>query len=239
MREYSGEEIDAWIAERTERMPDFAYFGGEDLNYNGRFISVHRDSYCLDRSNWRRIKEDAEEAFPDAFWTMPCSHWAVGWIDHLMVDVTNREAVAWCMNVCDDLQDYPIYDEDDWSSLEHDEEWECFCNNAVPDISKNLEKRQFELEGYIEEGELLTEAEDALLAAIRWFDDLSKEDTEQHLSRALSDLHDRGYFGSGDDFWVDADKPEVMEAVETHIVAAWRGTLTEELHDAGQLELPL
>lgn len=237
MREYSDEEIDAWIEEHTQPMDSFAYFGDEDLSMNAVFYTTHRDVDCLGESNWRRILADAQEKFPESFWVMKCNHWAVGWMDHLMVDVTDREAVAWCMDVLDELEDYPVYDESDLSEVEHEATWNTFTSCTVHDVGKYLEQRQFELEGYVEEGDELNAFETDLLAAIRWFDSLDQDATELLLWTALKEEVDHA--GSGDDFCIDTDDSDVRQAVVDHLLATWRAGVAAENYNPNQLELAL
>ena len=92
--------------------------------------SQHRDSDCLSRSNYRRILEDLlkldgkhqtddTECFVYDF---RASHWAVGWVEYILVKQDAPEEIKQAAGeiICA-LSDYPVYDESDWTELEHEE----------------------------------------------------------------------------------------------------------------------
>lgn len=94
------------------------YFGGR-----GRWWVVaaqHRDSTALDRSNFaamRRLIEDAKGGYA----IESAGHWAVGWLEYLLVDGRDRNALRAAIHAHIRLNDYPILDEDAFSQLEWNE----------------------------------------------------------------------------------------------------------------------
>jgi hypothetical protein len=84
---------------------------------------VTRDSDALARSNWEVITQDMQGRFPDACDVMHCTHWACGWIDHLMIDTQDSDAMRACVEWVNALADYPVADDEHFSETEW-EEWE-------------------------------------------------------------------------------------------------------------------
>mgnify|MGYP001572232116 CR=1 FL=1 len=88
---------------------------------------INRDSRTLDRSNFRSMERlleavDARERGEDdepAVAIERSSHWAVGWIDRLVVRPGSAAATE-AMRLHAKLDDYPVLDEEDWSELECD-----------------------------------------------------------------------------------------------------------------------
>lgn len=92
--------------------------------------SVHRDSDVLERSNFVIITDrlnavsdddDDESPFIERF-----HHWAVGWIDYLLVDPLNSKQLAVVDKAKESLEQYPILDEEHFSALEQ-EEHDTYC----------------------------------------------------------------------------------------------------------------
>lgn len=109
---------------------------------NGDYVvySRHRDSDGLERSNYDRILEDVldkaiELGQPAGIdvdpndtnekqwvYTFRASHWAVGWVEYIIL---RKEApddlVTYVGEIREKLDNYPVYDEDHYSNLEHEE----------------------------------------------------------------------------------------------------------------------
>lgn len=95
--------------------------------------SQHRDSDCLERSNFRSFARelglmvgeplsdgssrsgDTEDAAIES-----CSHFLVGWVEYLLVR-PGSEAETAADAMLARLDDYPVVDDEDWSNLEHEE----------------------------------------------------------------------------------------------------------------------
>ena len=86
-----------------------------------------RDSDALERSNYRRIFEDlqakADECWrSDSVYDFRASHWAVGWVEQIIVKADAPEPVLdLLVEIIDALEGYPVYDEEDFSALETEE----------------------------------------------------------------------------------------------------------------------
>jgi len=93
-----------------------------------------RDSDHIENSNYELVLQDFEKAFPDSenLRDERWNHWAVGWVDHLIVKVCNRLPVGdeevpttaefqWLCRIKEKLSNYPIYNEDDVSEREFTE----------------------------------------------------------------------------------------------------------------------
>ena len=100
--------------------------------YGNTGISINRDSEALGRSNWRVIVQNLFERFPQMDWLhrsaldfkwddrppfviIESRHWAVGWVNELLVDTQNEEAVLAVLAWADSLADYPVADDMDYS----------------------------------------------------------------------------------------------------------------------------
>lgn len=91
--------------------------------------SVTRESDPLEQSNFASF-EAALKALPAVSdwageWTPVTtersSHWAVGWVDYLVIDPACSDAVALAEQMRQRLEDYPVLDEEDLSKREQDE----------------------------------------------------------------------------------------------------------------------
>jgi hypothetical protein len=125
------------------RPPDFAYYGGYPLfeSWGMTPVAQHRDSDALDRSNYRRILEDMIKLNNDLVEFVAdfrSGDWAFGWREEIIVrvlydpdeDVTPDNitgAFAKVMEIAVYLSEqYPVYDESDYSEVESQERDEAF-----------------------------------------------------------------------------------------------------------------
>lgn len=144
------DEMLVTAAQRCLTRPEsFAYFGDlplfESWGYSG--IGQSRDSETAERSNYRRIFEDMGKLFPDEdtetnmlSWVTDfrASHWAVGWVESIVVrvlydadeDITPQNITSAFRHIAGIARylrdDYPLYDESDYSALEYEERTEYF-----------------------------------------------------------------------------------------------------------------
>jgi hypothetical protein len=125
---------------------DAAYWGDRgdwEIAYE-----IHRDSDVLERSNFRSM-ERLLSAIPDSdnpdgdadVQVERSSHWAVGWIDRLIVRPGSAAAEE-AKRLRAKLDDYPVLDEEDWSSLEIEEAdatWKSFSLRGRIDYCKRYD----------------------------------------------------------------------------------------------------
>lgn len=102
-------------------------------------LSVHRDSDALARSNWTvggtLLREAAEAAgAPESVYDWRASHWAVGWVEYLMVKRDAPESVLEAAaDILDSLADYPVLSDDHFSDLEWTEASDYWASLSVRD----------------------------------------------------------------------------------------------------------
>ena len=96
-----------------------AYWG----DHGGWYIvaSQHRDSDSLTRSNFRVL---AARLADTTAMTEESSHWAVGWVERLIVAPSDRAALRVALTAHRAMDDYPVLDESDWSELQDSEFWQ-------------------------------------------------------------------------------------------------------------------
>lgn len=105
-------------------------YAGFSPDHHYHLMSIHRDSKVLDESNWetmKRLLQEAgcpvdeylgEEEEPFAL-TWRASHWAVGWIEHMVIaDDAPEAALIEAAEALCSLSGYPVLDEDDWTERE-------------------------------------------------------------------------------------------------------------------------
>ena len=97
------------------------YFG-EDLSKMYCIVGRSRDSELVETSNWQVAQEILSEVDEDiADRVHGFNHWAVGWIDELMIpDDAPDDLLIACADIRDRLTDYSILDEEHYSQLELD-----------------------------------------------------------------------------------------------------------------------
>lgn len=103
----------------TPKQPDFAYYG-ERPDWLVT-LGQTRDSDAVEQSNWRVITGQVMAAYPDDTAIERCGHWAVGWIEYLLVK-PDSPAVQIMSEWADVLAVYPIADDADYERLVAEEE---------------------------------------------------------------------------------------------------------------------
>ena len=100
---------------------DFIYRGKVDLGRTWAItFSKSRDSGLRELSNYAAIKEDLEKRFPKDVSDERFSHFAVGWVDQLLVRMLDKKGKVTKAGIAalewkDRLQDYPVADDEDYS----------------------------------------------------------------------------------------------------------------------------
>lgn len=100
--------------------------------------TTHRESDCLVRSNYRSLIKalggtgsegrKGSQSINDNLAIEEASHWAVGWVQYLIVNPAATELVAKAESLLEKLEDYPVVDERDFSELETEEADEVWRN---------------------------------------------------------------------------------------------------------------
>lgn len=109
----------------------------------------HRDSDTLSRSNWTSFVE-ALGGESDTVAIERSNHWAVGWVEYLVIDPTDAARIAEAERLLARLEDYPVLDEMAWSNLEQDEYHEAWKDYGKSDFVRGL-VREFGLSDAAEE----------------------------------------------------------------------------------------
>ena len=112
--------------------------------------ATHRDADCLARSNWRSFirklggtgEEGAKgsQEINENLAIEEANHWAVGWVQYLLIAPTAADLIAKAEEINADLEDYPVVDEMDWSQLEYDEYCKFFARDAKDEFRRHLKE---------------------------------------------------------------------------------------------------
>ncbi len=118
-----------------------SYYIGETWEGWYAIAGQSRDSSALERSNYRKIFEDLKtfqapidlgECGPDndgdSVVDTRCSHWACGWVETIYVHSSNTVACQRADEILEKLGNYPVFDEDDFDSLETEELEQYWAN---------------------------------------------------------------------------------------------------------------
>lgn len=156
----------------TAGLKDFSYHGEVDLGNTWAItFSKNRDSGLIDQSNYDAIKADLEKRFPKDVSDERFSHFAVGWVDHLLVRMLDKngkvtKAGKAALEWQERMDDYPVADDEDYSRRE---------------LEATLDNIKFE--GSLDEG-----------TAQKVYDWLS-----EHNARSLENRDDKGGYPSEDE----------------------------------------
>ena len=185
--------MDATVKQALERPDSFGYWGELPLfdTWSIGQFAVHRDSTLLDQSNWDAILKILEKQNFGAedFQIVQTSHWAVGWVDHLAYRVLDDNGNvtpihSLMVQLHDEIENYPILDEDDFYTRERGAILDCIIGHAaeyimddVPEDWASLVYFQLSDEGedftdqYVDEG-----AVKEALKALGFFDYSTEEE---------------------------------------------------------------
>ena len=103
------------------KMPD-SYFGATWEGYYV-FLCQNRDSDCLERSNFRMALEliGGESEAESGVQVVREGHWAVGWVEWIAIPAGPSVAISKAVEIMDDLESYPVVNEEDFYRLEDEE----------------------------------------------------------------------------------------------------------------------
>lgn len=106
------------------QLTDFSYRGDKDLGRTWAItFSKSRDSGILEQANYDAVKGDLEKQFPMDVSDERFTHFAVGWVDHLLVRMLDKhgkvtKAGVAALEWADRLESYPVADDEDYSRRE-------------------------------------------------------------------------------------------------------------------------
>jgi hypothetical protein len=109
-----------------DRLHDDCNAAGQPCSYFGErgdwlcVMARCRDSGCLKVSNFETARKRLEAIDPGAVAVESETHWAVGWVETLLVNPDSPQAVAEAERIRESLEDYPVLDEDDLSDREYE-----------------------------------------------------------------------------------------------------------------------
>ena len=110
---YQPERLERWKLPRD-------YFGAEWPDYYSAGVGRSRDSDCLAESNFdAMLAELGGES--DTVHVVRESHWAVGWVEWIAIHESDDKALRAADRLRQNLDDYPVLDEEDHSRREWEE----------------------------------------------------------------------------------------------------------------------
>ena len=106
------------FAELNKRGHPCCYYGEREDWL--QVIGQSRDSKCLEESNFRLTLKALKKISEDDVEIERSGHWAVGWIEVIIINPANEAMVKEAQSILDALTDYPVVDDDDFSELEYE-----------------------------------------------------------------------------------------------------------------------
>ena len=138
-------------------------YGGHSPVGDYTIAGQHRDSGALARSNYKRIFEDlvkkaVELGQPEDMETdydkdprqyvydFHMGHWAVGWVEEIIIKARAPEAlIHYAEEIREGLDNYPVYDEEHFSNLEHEESSKYWAGMSVRERCDIIKKHATEV----------------------------------------------------------------------------------------------
>ena len=103
------------------------YYMGETYYDYYVVLSHHRDGDDLEESNFQSalgmLGGESETVI-----VARASHWAVGWVELLLVHESDTDAIETAQDILNRLEDYPVLDEEDYSQRESDHALEVWAS---------------------------------------------------------------------------------------------------------------
>lgn len=124
---------DDLVEAAIERPSDFGYHGNKPLFETwgiAHGLGVSRDAGFLAKANWEAILEEIDDYEAEV---MRSRHWAFGWLEQLIFDVTDPDTVEWLWNIKGALESYPVLDDEKFYRIEN-KEMEKALDNYLLDI---------------------------------------------------------------------------------------------------------
>lgn len=132
-----------------EKPSDFGYWGPKDMFETWGFCGIdkNRDSSILEISNFECMSEELMKEFPNDFRIETYNHWAVGSVTRMVCkilhhkgEITDKnitDAFKKAMKYLDDLSEYSIWNEYDYSERQYER---CIQDLHYSDAVKMVDK---------------------------------------------------------------------------------------------------
>ena len=111
------------------------------------------ESYDEAYNRLRVLDEDVDNPHPALVWRS--GHWAVGWLEHLLVHESRREMLEYGDECIDSIESYPILDDGLWSDMEYEriqEDWKEYECNEFKERLIQVAKKKYK--GLLEKKEI-------------------------------------------------------------------------------------
>ena len=101
-----------------EKWTSASNYMGEEYPEYYVLLGQHRDSHLVDQSNFScaldRLGGESETVI-----VVRSGHWAVGWVESLLIHESDSEAIAEGEKIQAEIADYPVLDDSDYSDREY------------------------------------------------------------------------------------------------------------------------
>lgn len=132
--------FDEMKTEMLKKRDSFAYFGDLDLKVWGFApFGTHRDADLVTESNHAYVLKELRKVSGKSVQIMQCSHWAVGYCDHIMVRTTATKTMERLYELYERSEDYAVLDDEDFSRRECEQAAAAYDQWAMWDVSKMCE----------------------------------------------------------------------------------------------------
>ena len=129
--------FDDFKKEMLKRPDSFAYYGDLDLSVWGFApFGTNRDAEIITQSNHEYVLKELRKVSGKSVQIMQCSHWAVGWCDHIMVKTTATQTMEKLYELYKRYDDYPILDEDDVTRREVEQANDAYDSWATFEVNQ-------------------------------------------------------------------------------------------------------
>lgn len=120
--------------EKWKRPEHFAAWT-DGAPYDGEwyvFLTQHRDSTLLEKSNFERGLELVGDE-SDTVMIVRESHWAVGWVEWIAIHESDGAALREADEIMGALYDYPVVDDEHYSYAQYNAIIDYWQNSPIPD----------------------------------------------------------------------------------------------------------
>lgn len=129
--------------EMLTRPSSFAYFGDLDLSVWGFApFGTHRDADLITESNHAYVLKELRKVSGKSVQIMQCSHWACGWIDHIMVRTTATKTMERLYEIYEQSESYAVLDDVDYCRRECEQAYEAYDAWARYDVKRMCEDHE-------------------------------------------------------------------------------------------------